>query len=93
MEDMNALTAVLSRTESELRRLEGRQETLEKEHVDIIRRTEAAVGDAETLAQLKIETEWVAEAKRENDRLIAQTTKQLGELEETIAMQIQNDMT
>jgi hypothetical protein len=93
MEDMNALRAALARTESAFRGLSEKRETLEQERAEIIRRTEAAAGDTETLAQLKIETEWVTEAKRENDRLIAQTTKRLGELEETIAMQIQNDMT
>ncbi len=93
MEDMNALRAALARTESAFRGLGEKRETLEQERAEILRRTEAAAGDTETLAQLKIETEWVAEAKRENDRLIAQTTKRLGELEETIAMQRQSDMT
>ena len=83
--------------EREFRRLEGRQETLEKERAEIIRKTEAAASDTETLAQLKIETEQVAEAKRKNDQMIAQTTKRLEELEQTIAMKSamkrQSDMT
>jgi hypothetical protein len=93
MEDVEALMAVLSRTESEFHRLEGRREALDKERAEIIRKTEAAAGDTETLAQLKIETDQVAEAKRENDWLIARTKKQLDTLEETIAMQRQSDIT
>jgi hypothetical protein len=93
MEDTDTLTALVSSTESEFRRLEERGETLERERAEIVRKTEAAAGDAATLAQLKIETEQMAEAKRENDRLIAQATKRIEELEYTIAMQRQSDMT
>jgi len=35
----------------------------------------------------------MAEAKRTNDRLIAQTKKRLAEVEEIIGMQRQSDMT
>ncbi len=93
MQDIDDLTAVLSRAENEFRRLEETQETLDKERAEIIRKTEAAAGDSDTLAQLKIETEQVAEAKRKNDHLMAEATKQLDQLEETIAMQRQSDMT
>jgi signal transduction protein with GAF and PtsI domain len=92
MGDIDALTTALTRTEIEFRSLDEKRATLEKERAEIIRKTEAAAGDTETLAQLKIEIEWVAEAKRENDRLIAQATKRIQELEHTIAMQRQSDM-
>ena len=93
MEDLEALTAVLARAESEFRKLEGRQKDLEKKRAGIIRKIEAANGDAETLAQLNIEIEQVAEAKREIDQLMAEPKKQLETLEQTIAMQRQSDMT
>jgi hypothetical protein len=93
MEDIGTLTTVLARAETELRRFEERGKTLERECDQIVRKTEAAAGDAETLAQLKIETEQVAEAKRENDRLIAEATKRIEEFEYTIEMQRQSDMT
>jgi hypothetical protein len=57
MEDTDTLTALISSTESEFRRLEERGETLERARAEIARKTEAAAGDAESLAQLKIETE------------------------------------
>ena len=93
MGDVDALTGECDRIESEFRRLEGRQETLEKEQAEIIRKTEAAAGDMEILARLKIETKQVAEAKRMNDRLLVQTRKKLVEVEKIIAMQRQSDMT
>ncbi len=93
MRDVDALTGECDRIESELRRLEGRQETLEKEQAEIIQKTETAAGDIEILAQLKIETNQVVEAKRMNDRLLAQTKKKLVDLEKIIAMQRQSDMT
>ena len=92
MEDTQALTVVLARTEGDFRRLEEKQADLEKTHVDLIRKTNAASDDAEALAQLKIEIEQTAEAKREIDRLIAQTARQMEMLEQTIAMQSQSDM-
>jgi uncharacterized protein (DUF3084 family) len=91
--DIDALTAERDRIESELARLDERQATLEKERAEITRKTEAAAGDTETLAQLKIETEQMVEAKHTNDRLIAQTKKRLAEVEEIIGMQEQSDMT
>ncbi len=93
MGDVDALTGECDRIESEFRRLEGRQETLEKEQAEIIQKTEAAAGDIEILAQLKIETNQVAEAKRMNDRLLVQTKMKLVDLEKIIAMQRQSDMT
>ena len=54
----------------------------EKERAEINRKTEAAASDTETQAQLKIEAEQMAEAKRTNDRPIAQTKKRLAEVEE-----------
>jgi hypothetical protein len=67
--------------------------SLENERAEIARKAEGATGDTETLSQLEIETEQMAEAKRKNDRLIKQATKRLMEVEGVIAMQIQSDMT
>ncbi len=92
MGDIDALMAERDRIGSEVRRLDGRQETLENERVKVARKTEAAEGDMETLAQLKIETDQLAEAKRMNDRLVAQATKRLVEVENMIEMQRQSDM-
>jgi hypothetical protein len=81
------------RIESELRGFEDRQGALEKERAEISRRTEAAAGDSGTLAQLKIELDQLAEAKREIDHSVSVTTKRLEEIESVIAMQEQSDMT
>lgn len=92
MGDIDALTAERDRLEGELRELEGKQAVLENERAEIGRKTEAAAGDAETLAQIKIETEQMAEAQHTNDRIMALTKKRLAEIEETIGMQIQSDL-
>jgi hypothetical protein len=92
MRDIDALTAERDRIESELRQFEERQETLEKEGAELLRQTKAAEDDEEALAKLKIELEQLAEAKRENDRSIEQSTKRLEEIESLIAMQEQSDM-
>ncbi len=92
MGDIDALMAERDRIGSEVRRLDGRQETLENERAEMVRKTEAAEGDMETLAQLKIETDQLAEAKRMNDRLVAQATTRLVEVENMIEMQRQSDM-
>jgi hypothetical protein len=78
MGDIDALTAERDRLEGELRELEGKQAVLEN--------------DAETLAQIKIETEQMVEAQHTNDRIMARTKKRLAEIEETIGMQIQSDL-
>jgi hypothetical protein len=92
MRDIDALTAERDRIESELRQFEERQETLEKEGAGLLGQTKAAEDDEEALAKLKIELEQLAEAKRENDRSIEQSTKRLEEIETLIAMQEQSDM-
>lgn len=89
---MSALTGERDRIVSEYRKLEGRLETLDNELAEMARKTEAAAGDMETLAQLKIETEQLAEAKHMIDRQIVQTKKRLTVIEKVIAMQIQSDM-
>jgi hypothetical protein len=66
--------------------------TLENELVEIARKAESTADDTETPARLKIATEQVAEAKRQNDRLIAQTAKRLKEVEKIIIMQEQSDI-
>lgn len=93
MGDIDALVAERDHLESEFRRLEEKQEILEKEQTEINRQTEAAAGDTEALARIKIETEQMAEAKHANDRLMAQTKERLSELDEIIDMQRQSDMT
>ena len=93
MGDLGALTVERDRIGSEFRRHKERQDTLENERAEIIRKTEAAAGDMKTLALLKIETEQAAEAKRTNDRLVAQTAKRLREVEKVIEMQRQSDLT
>ncbi len=90
--DADTLIAERDRIESELTKLEKRQADLEKERAEITLKSETATGNTETLAQLKIETEQVAEAKRQNDRLIDQTTKRYKELESTILMLKQSDI-
>jgi predicted nucleic acid-binding Zn-ribbon protein len=92
MRDIDALTAERDRIESELRQFEERQETLEKDGAGLLGQTKAAEDDEEALAKLKIELEQLAEAKRENDRSIEQSTKRLEEIETLIAMQEQSDM-
>ena len=91
--DTDALSAERDRIESELAQLNERQVALDKERAETTRKTEAAAGDTEILAQLKIEAEQAAEAKRMNDRLIAQTAKRLVEVRKVIAMQEQSDIT
>jgi hypothetical protein len=90
--DADAFIAERDRIESELVELDERQVSLEKERAEITRKAETTTGDTESLAQLKIETEQVAEAQRQNDRLIDQKTKRLTEVERTIAMLKQSDI-
>ena len=91
-EDTDAYTAECNRIKSELVKLDEKQVNLEKERTEIAKKAEEVTGDTETLAQLKIETEQVAEAKRQNDRLIKQTEKRLMEVEKVISMQIDSDI-
>jgi hypothetical protein len=90
--DTDAFIAERDRIKSELVELNERQVSLEKERAEITQKAETTTGDTATLAQLKIETEQVAEAKRQNDWLINQTTKRLTEVERSITMLIQSDI-
>lgn len=92
MGDVDALNGERDRMASEFRKLEQKWESLENDRTELIQKTKAAAGNLEALAQLKIETEQVAEAKRMVDRQIAQTKKRLKEVEKIIAMQVQSDM-
>ena len=92
MGDIDVLTAERDRIEGELRGFEKQQDALEKNGAELRRKSEAAAGDGNALAKLKIELDQLAEAKRENDRSIAQVTKRLDELDTLIAMQEQSDM-
>jgi uncharacterized protein (DUF3084 family) len=92
MRDLDGLTAEHDRIEGELSNFEERREKLEKQRAEVVRKTEAAAGDDQALAQLKIELDQLAEATRENDRSIAETTKRLEEIDTLIAMQEQSDM-
>lgn len=91
--DTDALSAERDRIISELTRLDEKKTTLEKGRAELDRKTEAAAGNVATLAQLNIEADQLAEAKRMNDQLIARTAKRLAEIEGVIAMQGQSDMT
>jgi hypothetical protein len=90
--DTDALIAERDSINNELAQLKKTQVTLENEQAEITRKVESSAGDKETSAQLKIATEQVAEAKRQNDRLIAQTAKRLTEIEKIIIMQEQSDI-
>ena len=92
MGDVDALNGERDRMASEFRKLEQKWESLENDRTELNQKTKAAAGNLEALAQLKIETEQVAEAKRMVDRQIAQTKKRLKEVEKIIAMQVQSDM-
>jgi predicted nucleic acid-binding Zn-ribbon protein len=92
MGDIDVLTAERDRIEGELRGFEKQQDALEKNGAELRRKSEAAAGDSDALAKLKIELDQLAEAKRENDRLIAMATKRLEEIETLIGMQEQSDM-
>ena len=91
--DTDAFVAERDRIKSELAKLDKDNMSLENERAEIARKAKGATGDTETLSQLEIETEQMAEAKRKKDRLIKQATKRLMEVEGVIAMQIQSDMT
>jgi hypothetical protein len=91
MGDIDALTGERDRIVSEFHGLEGKLETLEKEQAEIVRKTEVAAGNTETLARLKIETDQMTEAKRMIDRQIVEKKKRLGELNKIISMQEQSD--
>ncbi len=91
--DTAAFVAERERIKSELAKLDKNNMSLENERAEIARKAKEATGDTETLSQLEIETEQMAEAKRKNDRLIKQATKRLMEVKGVIAMQIQSDMT
>jgi hypothetical protein len=91
--DTDAFVAERDRIKSELAKLDKNNMSLENERAEIAQKAKGATGDTETLSQLEIETEQMAEAKRKNDRLIKQATKRLMEVEGVIAMQIQSDMT
>ena len=90
--DTKNLVADRDRIASELIELEKRLVSLENERAEITRKAETATGDTEALAQLKIESEQLAEAMRRNDRLIDQATKRLTDVEGAIAMLEQSDM-
>jgi hypothetical protein len=90
--DSDGFVVERDRIKNELVELNKRRASLDEEQADIARKAETTTGDTATMAQLKIETEQVAEAKSQNDRLIDQATKRLKEVENTIFMQKQSDI-
>ena len=90
--DADAFIVERDRIERELAELKVKQASLEKERAQVARNAETAAGNTEALALLKIETEQMAEAKRQNDRLIDLTTKRLMDVEKNIAMLKQSDI-
>ena len=90
--DTNTLIAERDRIEKELAPLDEEKVKLEKEHAELAGKAEANAGDTEILAQIKIRTEQVIEAKRKNERLIAEVTERLKEVEENILMLEQSDI-
>jgi hypothetical protein len=90
--DTNTLIAERDRIKNEWTQLTERQAVLENERAEIAGKVNATAGDTQALARLKIENEQVDEAKRANDRLIAEKVKRLKEIEETIILVKQSDI-
>jgi len=92
MRDLEGLIAERDRIEATLDRCAQKEESLAKVEAEIARRTAAAAGDTKALAQLKVESDQTAEAKRLNTHQSAEARKRLQEIEKVIEMQAESDM-
>lgn len=84
--DTSSLITERKHIRRELVLLQKKQVALERKQAEIARKSETTAGDPNTLAQLKIATGQLLEAKQMNHRLILQKSKRLEGIEKSIAL-------